>query len=275
MPDKKGMTLIEAIVAMAIVAIVSLPLLQIFPTATTIGKRAYNLDKAGTIASSYVEDVRAGNRVLEPGETRTVHYNGQWNEASGQGDFTLSASMEAGQYSSSVDMYFMPSFTGANGEGYNVALTLDGLEAYTVTVEKTPEYFVFSCAETAALSAETAVGRYTVNAVAGDMTGSCVPLAVYTGGQAARLRIVNRTGLEVAVFAFGDEAQALTLVPVDDSDVSLTRLSADGVQYDERIITVTVRGGDEELVSLTTKLFVRQGGGGDIEIIGEWEAFPW
>ena len=58
MRNQKGFTLLEVMVGIAIIAIVSGPLLQMFITSNRVGRRSYDIDKANTLAVATVETIK-------------------------------------------------------------------------------------------------------------------------------------------------------------------------------------------------------------------------
>ncbi|SMC42804.1 pilus assembly FimT family protein [Papillibacter cinnamivorans] len=68
--NKKGFTLMEVMVAIAIVAIVSGPLLQTFITSNRVGRRSYDVDKANAASVKTVEAVKG-----DPTSVSTVNYS--------------------------------------------------------------------------------------------------------------------------------------------------------------------------------------------------------
>lgn len=72
---KQGFTLVEVVVAFAVLAIISGTLLQIFVTATMVNQNAYEIDKANALAIEAIEKFKAA-----PGAAglQTIYYNQQW-----------------------------------------------------------------------------------------------------------------------------------------------------------------------------------------------------
>lgn len=60
MNEYKGFTLLEVIVAMAILGVIVIPFSGIFVQSTNVQARAGDISKAGYIAQNVIEDVRAG-----------------------------------------------------------------------------------------------------------------------------------------------------------------------------------------------------------------------
>lgn len=57
--SRKGSTLMEVLTAIAIVAIISGPLLYLFVTSARIGRHSYDLDKASTLSVDLIEKIKA------------------------------------------------------------------------------------------------------------------------------------------------------------------------------------------------------------------------
>ena len=60
---KKGFTLIEVIVSIAIVSFLSIYLIQIFITAKNLNAMAYDLDNAVIVSKSVMESLSAGETI--------------------------------------------------------------------------------------------------------------------------------------------------------------------------------------------------------------------
>ena len=92
--SNRGFTLIEIIIAIGIIAIISVFVLQVFITAKTLNQKANDLDNSVFISSNLIELFRSGNSE----EDFILYYDSDWkiiNEKSknSQADFIISGTI--------------------------------------------------------------------------------------------------------------------------------------------------------------------------------------
>jgi len=111
-----GFSLVEVLIAMAILAIVSLPILSIFTKAAQTNAKAYRIENANTAANNIMEEVK--NVSVSDLETNALNYkyskveNSESEDARNISKYMVSNNSEK-------------SFTGNDGEDFLVELTLD------------------------------------------------------------------------------------------------------------------------------------------------------
>lgn len=89
----KGFTLVEIIVALAILALLSGTLLQVFVLSSDMNSRADDLDRANVVATSMAEEFKSGANALAF-TNREIFFNDNWQQVpAAQARFRLTATV--------------------------------------------------------------------------------------------------------------------------------------------------------------------------------------
>jgi prepilin-type N-terminal cleavage/methylation domain-containing protein len=124
--DNKGFTLIEIVAALAIIAVVSGGLLQMFVLSSKMNSKADDIDKANALATRVAEDFKTGSKANEffnrksvsvfasneaaninGGTEYTKYYDNKWNEMNviPSSGFKMKATIELDQKSKSTNAF--------------------------------------------------------------------------------------------------------------------------------------------------------------------------
>jgi prepilin-type N-terminal cleavage/methylation domain-containing protein len=103
-----GFSLVEVLIAMAVLAVISLPILSAFSNAARINSKARREENANTVAQDVAEQFKS----LSIDEL-TQMYSGNWNESEGVYQFAVTNPTGSSDYE------------GLNGEKFKVKVTLD------------------------------------------------------------------------------------------------------------------------------------------------------
>lgn len=244
----------EVMVGIAIVAIISVPLLNMFATSFKVGRYSYNIDNANAAALTTVENFRAGRvtYALDAGGkyAQTTYYDYNWTplstvtgEESAPAGAVFKATMDVtGTTSAEVDSSLLPQLTKATGETYSVVLdlALNAQPSLGLTLSKSGGTYTLSC--TSALLG----GNDSVTIPESDLPSSTLPLIV-NNGENTNMVTLNVEGLpnvELGLFIFGDSDPAARHVNVSVSGggVTIARLEKgiEAMRFDKLILHVQV-----------------------------------
>lgn len=259
MTNRKGFTLIEVLVALAVIAIVAGPLLHLFVTSTKVGRHSYDIDKANTVTIEAVEKVLqsladaapAGEEDGEIGENTFIDYYGHdWvllpegADFAGYAGFTLFTTVTSSEEERVLDTSFVPGLidTGNDNAPYSIYADMSGVSG-TFVVEFTE------------ISGEYVIQILTANVLTKDPAGAewapfykiakshvvsgVLPLIVINQGDNVpiTLRVSNDSGLEAAIYIFDQEGSQISVVPIESSSpISFSRIAGSSLLF--RVLTV-------------------------------------
>lgn len=280
MNNQRGFTLLEVIVALAIVAIVSGPLLQTFVTSAHVGQRTYQIDKASAAAVETVETIRGLSlESITSGEsrfsydeetkeyTRTDYYDGSWKAAT-QPDavFRLESSLSSAAISEVKQSYI--ELLGEGESGYYIEADYGKIiNEATLTAEDTEETCRLSAGSAILRSSNdgTSAVQMELDIPKADCAGS-IPLVVEVPSSASNrvtLWVDNRTGADVNLYIYGDLEEpywvtaGLAEGTMGSMNVSRMKVSSESLSFNKMELRVrTIRIEDEqELTDYTTMLY--------------------
>lgn len=253
--NQKGFTLMEVMVGIAIVAIISVPLLNMFATSFKVGRYSYNIDNANAVALRTVESFRAGLLGTETPEPLYFDYN--WN-ATGQGNavFQVNTTVQ-GIPSDAMNSAFLPQFVDAAGNPYSVEIKYIAQPAGdtykpTLTLSKSGSVYTLSCSD--AILYKNGGGYNQVTIPESHLTSSVFPVVVdntkNTTG-AVEFQVTGMSGVELALFVFGDSGESsLVSMGVTGGGASITKMTGgvEALAFDQLLIHVQVVRLEDNLV---------------------------
>ncbi|KGK86353.1 hypothetical protein DP73_16780 [Desulfosporosinus sp. HMP52] len=204
--EDKGFTLVEVIVALAVVAIVSTSLFRLFITTSYVNREAELTDLAHTIAVGQAESFKS-NPEAYPTEVRYFNKNGAWLPAPESGE------IPTGSVIKTESTVTKPLNTSGNSTGYfpNFVGTIDLGPYADWDIEITPAGVIY-CGKhktTLELLAEQEGSR---------IKNNILPIKVEysTGGVNLReIHVTNNSNLETAIYFFKKESgQSIDFNPV-------------------------------------------------------------
>ncbi len=256
----------EVMVGIAIVAIISVPLLNMFATSFKVGRYSYNIDNANAAALRTVEAFKAGtlpytldaNGLYE----QTDYYDYNWNPTDEfNASFKVYTEIE-GRFDpdSQMDSAYLPQLVSVSGTSYSITADIPALPASpaytpTLTLTKDGSYYTLTCSDPILKKAGSALVR-TVSVPATDLTSSVLPVVVdnrlNTAGQ-VQFRVTGTSGMELGLFVFGDNGEnSLVSMTVTGGGASITKLDSDmeALRFDTLVIHVqAVRMSDGVVIS--------------------------
>ncbi|MCE5235389.1 MAG: prepilin-type N-terminal cleavage/methylation domain-containing protein [Clostridiaceae bacterium] len=278
---KKGFTLMEVMVGIAIVAIISVPLLNMFATSFKVGRYSYNIDNANAVALTTVEKLRSGqiNFTLDGSGnyTQTEYFDYNWNSiAAGGEEAPLNAAFRAvsvvkGESLDSMQSAFLPQLVNSTtGENYSVGISYEqqGEAGFETTLELSydsgSKTYKLACGRSI-LSVNGVTGQSEVSIPAAHlMTSSVLPVVVDNSQNTVghvRFKVTGVSGVELGLFVFGDDGESeLVSMSVISGGASITHLEGgmDMLSFDRLDINVKViREADGLVISdYATKSYV-------------------
>jgi len=78
--NNRGFTLLEVILAVAVVSIISVFILQMFVVSNRVNKKAFEIDNANLVCMGAIESFKGG---AAPGGRYELFYDGDWRPAAG------------------------------------------------------------------------------------------------------------------------------------------------------------------------------------------------
>lgn len=290
MRNKNGFTLMEVIVAIAVVAIVAGPLLQVFITSNRVGRNSYDVDHANAVAVKTVEKIiegADGYDVSDVGNytpysysddginyiqyTAVRDYSYNW-EDSASGDATFSALITlSGVASGGEAPAYIPALSSESGSGYWLSTDYSTMAFgdYPLTVQDDGTNYVVTCLGVGLKKSTDPVGEPASGNVSiphDDVRADVIPIVIYVDQARAvqvSFTVDNRTGLELAFYIYND-AQDPHLVTASITSGAMStnymKVSANDPTYsllDANVKVTRIEGGDV-LADYTTKLYFPQ-----------------
>ncbi len=271
--ENKGFTLIEVIVAIAILALLSGGLLEAFVLSTKMNSKADNIDKANLLATQVAEDFKSGAQadlfykgeavsvftdtesVLAGSERQyTKWYNASWNEETSRptSGFVLRAKINLNTKGSSTDAFTPQTAAAITLSATSPDSDSDGFADNNLVIN------------TANLSLNGSGNTSYVSS-----TGRTGIRINYPNGQTAAIavNVTNNSTKPVDLYVYGvsesTPANTVKLVPVQgESSISYIN-SASSTNLNEYTIEVSIERLDDNvnLSRITTSKYLAQTGG--------------
>lgn len=248
MRGKKGFTLMEVLVGIAIVAIISVPLLNMFATSFKVSRYSYDVDKANAAALDIVERFRAGETVLalESGVyTETLYFDYDWKPALAENHVFRAEAVVNGVVSDSMDSAFLPQLGG----GHSIIISylkIVGEYEPTLTLTETENYYTLACGDGILHWDVVGAGVGTITILKTDVNAAVIPVIVDNSANAAggsvRFQVTGISGVELALYVFGDSEANPVSMSVTGGAASITKLKAkvEALEFDLLKIEVKV-----------------------------------
>lgn len=275
----------EVLVGIAIVAIISVPLLNMFATSFKVGRHSYDIDQANAVALDTIEKFRAGQSVLalETGEYEaTEYYDYGWNLAAEENyvfrvETKVVGKPTGGAPGADGDMQsaYLPQIFDSLGKSHTITMKLPHLsgETYKPTLTLADEGTYFSLASNAAiLQYDGGAGVKTLTIPKWQPNITTFPVIVDNSDYATGLVEIQVTGIsgtELALFVFSGEGGVgndSVSITVTGGAASITKLkrSVDTLEFDlleisARVIRAADVAADEVVLAehVTTSYVVR------------------
>ena len=258
MRNRKGFTLLEVVVGMAIVAIVSVPLLQMFVTSTRVGRHSYDTDKANAVVLQTVEQIKSGIYPV------TLDGSGQFTQASyftydwGTGSaanyaFRMDITV-TGSVSNAMQSSYIPQFVNSSGTAYAISITYGPLPSsnYTLTLTDTGGAYQLTC-NAAILNCNGVTGATTISVPKADLASSVFPVAVDNTQNTlntVQFAVSSNAGVQLGLYVFGDSGNLVSMA-LAGGGASITKLSSDvnSMKFDKLTIHATVTRADGSVIA--------------------------
>lgn len=281
--DRRGFTLLEVMVAIAVVALISGPLLQTFVTSAKVGQRSYDIDKANAATVRVIEDLKGYSLTALTGAgsgfdhdeaanrySRTEYYGADWSgpygdDGDGSRPFRADISL-----SSSTSMEVEQSYIArlGDGAGYYLEAAYEQMTdrgSYTIRVEEESGGFVISSNYAVLRTSKGGAGlNLRINVPQGDVDG-VIPIVVDVSGPDGKkvtLSVNNQTGKEVILYIYGDLNEEHVTAELSDNtmgnmSVSRMSVSSETLEFNKLALSVqVVRTADsQKLTDYTTMLY--------------------
>ncbi len=272
---KSGFTLMEVMVGIAIVAIISVPLLNMFATSFKVGRYSYNIDNANTVALRTVERIRAGQLPYTldgAGQyLQTDYFDYSWNpvDPSNASSAVFRTEIRVqGQLSSNMNSAFLPQLVDSFGKSYSILIRYDAKPASptfspTITLESNGASYHLSSSEAIFVNQ---LGAFvdSVDVPKTDLRSPVLPVVVdnslNTVGPVL-FRVTGTSGVELGLFVYGDDDETpLVSISVTGGGASITKLEGgmDALQFDQLNISAKVIRMEDNLTiaDYSTKTYV-------------------
>lgn len=260
MRNRKGFTLMEVVVGMAIVAIVSIPLLQMFVTSTKVGRYSYDTDKANSIVLETVEQIKSGTMPVTFDSAgnfaQASYFSYDWGMAGSSNYAFRMDVLVTGSVSNAMQSSYIPQFVdSSSGSPYSVTIDYGVLPAanYTLTLTQTGTNYQLAC--NAAILSCKGVASSTVVIPKADIASSVFPVAVddtVNTLNPVKFEVSSDADVQLGLYVFGDDAASpLVTMKLAGGNASITTLSADvsSLSYDKMTIHVTVKRADGSVIA--------------------------
>lgn len=236
--NRKGFTLLEIIVAMAIIAIIAGPLLQTFLTSTRVGQHSYEIDKANTISVQTVEKLKANplddivsNFTVTEGNTftRTQYYdiNGTTPSSEADSSFRVVTTLKGSDSTGTgVDSHsYFPQLISQLGakQNYHIEADYGSMNEgdYALTLTHSTDTSTYTLTTSQFILKKTLAGGNTnsIEIPAADCVSAVIPLRVDIGNPPHKdiaFTVNNQTDMTLGFYIYGDNASDshfITAVP--------------------------------------------------------------
>jgi len=274
--NKKGFTLMEVMTAIAIIAIISGPLLHMFVTSSRVGRWSYDTDKANSIAVGIVEEIKANPLSVsldESGNATIIHYyTSSWQPA-GVDNYVFRAETTVSAVSdgSSINLSYLPELTDDEGNTYAIEINYGEYPSspYALTVTPQEDTYKVECSNNI-----LTVYGYTSNMceIPKDHCASdqlpIIPFIVDDEANTSNLvnfNVANSAGVEVALYVYGDydaenpTSHLVTATPLSGTmSINYMRVQNTALNFDELAVNIKViRNSNEEVITdYTTKVYL-------------------
>lgn len=283
--NNRGFTLLEVMVAIAMLALISAPLLQIFVTSARVGQRSYDIDKANAATVQTIEKIKGASLKALTGDesnfhdegdgkyTRTEYYTANWagpNEAiPGETAPFRAEIMLHSDITSIVEQSYIAQLGEAEGNGYYLEADYGRMNSgavYTVGVSKNEDgsYQIASSAILRRSTEGPEMVSVTLTIPQADCSG-VLPIVVDASKDIEKqvnLRVDNQTDLEVALYIYGDMGgERIKPVLADGTmgNMSVSRMSVSSETLEFSKLRLSVRmirtEDNQELTNYTTMLY--------------------
>lgn len=281
MRDKRGFTLLEVMVALAVLAIISGPLLQTFVTSAHVGRRSYDLDKAGSVAVATLEELKGYSLAGltdtggftpngDGGYTdRNDYYNTNWNRVATQGESAFQVvSKLSTQSNAQVEQSYITTLGSGADAYYTEALYSAAANLKTVTVDgdSTSGYEVSCDSALLQKSTDSAVSVTSSVAIPREDVSGGIPIVIDTSSAAVSggiaLMVNNQSDVDANIYIYGDQdgsKVSIELSPATGGGMNVNRMSVgrETLNFNKLALSVEVfrTGEAQPLVSYTTMLY--------------------
>lgn len=287
MRNRKGFTLMEVLTAIAIIAIVSGPLLYLFVTSTRVGRNSYDSDKANAISVELIERIKAdsGNwaengyidspviadGVMLHNFSKTLYFDSDWSLT---GDpalarFQADISLSEGGIGGGVSRSFIPELVAAEGSFAGISYRLETLNKdnsptnidHTLIVEYSdPNYTV----DGSALIRNTLNNAISyISIPQADCPGGVIPIVVDVEGEPDDLihfTVDNRTSLEIAFYIYGDTDKDSVTAETINGFISTNymHVGSETIEYDQLEVNIrfTYKDSGKKITDYTTLIYL-------------------
>lgn len=281
MRSSKGFTLMEVLTAIAIIAIISGPLLYLFVTSTRVGRHSYDSDKANALSVELIEQIKAnpGNwetngyvdtPVMDEGAelhsyAKTLYFNSDWNITGdfNQADFLAHISLSEGGSGTGVSMSFIPELVVSEGSQAGKDYRIETITALDTTITVTYEDPIYEITDTGSILKNT-LNNSTVPITIpeDDCVGGVIPIVVDVEGTSDEIhfKVKNQTSMEIAFYIYGDnDDRHRVTAETTDGPISTNymQVSSQILDYDTMEVNVvfTYRDG-REICDYTTLIYL-------------------
>ncbi len=200
MRNRKGFTLLEVLTAIAVVAIISGPLLYTFVTSTKVGRHSYDSDKANALSVELVETVKAAagdfggyaySYTYSEGKywhnyEKTSYYGADWtpNVPQSEAIYRAALTVKGEDTGSGVYMSYVPELVDTAGNSYRIEVdyTLLSTGDCGITMDSLPGD-LYRVSASAGILVDTRDGLHkpAVEFPAGDLKTGIVPVIIDLG----------------------------------------------------------------------------------------------
>ncbi|MPM59218.1 hypothetical protein SDC9_106058 [bioreactor metagenome] len=207
--------------AIAIVAIVSGPLLQTFVTTSRVGRRSYDVDKANAVSVKTVEAIKADPTSITLGEdgsySSTAYYDVNWSkqdtDLGGTCPFSAVTTVTSTEDTSDdVSLSYLPELVDSSGQNYHIVADYQyrsGTHSITIVDNKALSKYIITASSdllTNTLNGANSAGSGIVIPYV-DCVSGIIPVVVDVGqspDHSISFSVNNQTGKELGIYIYGD-----------------------------------------------------------------------